>query len=141
MKDEKVIGIRKFSKMEELNKWLKDLIFPGETKDFIQELEGHEVPGVEVSRKVCFYTEKHQYFITAIARTKDEGYLGCQVNCRKPRAGEDWIRGNDLPDGKFNKATWDKILMAIINYEVVKLSRFIKPTVGDIKNGNGIGEV
>ena len=141
MTNEKVTEIRKFTKMEELNKWFEGLIYPGKTENFIYELERHGIPGVEVSRKVCFYTEEHQYFITAIDRTKDEGYLGCQVNCRKPRAGEDWTRGNDLPDGKFNKATWDKILMAVINYELVKLSKFMKPQVGEIKNGNGIREV
>ena len=135
---EKVTEIRKFTKMEELDKWFDDLIFPGKTEEFIQQLEGHGIPGVEVSRKVCFYTEGHQYFITAIDRTKDDGYLGCQVNCRTARAGEDWIRGNDLPDGKFNKATWDKILMAIINYELVKLSDFRKPETGEISYADDI---
>jgi hypothetical protein len=137
---EKVKDIRGYSKMEELDKWLKDLVFPGNVENFVLELEGHSVPGVEVSRKLCFYTEEHQYFITAIERTKDGGYLGCQVNCRKARAGEDWIRGNDLPDGKFNKATWDRILMAVINYELVKLSRFTKPQTGDINDGDGTRE-
>lgn len=139
MKD-KVTKIRKYTKMDELDKWLKDLVFPGEVNNFILEIEGHSIPGIEISRKFCFYTEKHQYFITAIDRTKDEGYLGCQVSCRKPRAGEDWIRGNDLPDGKFNKATWDSILMGVINYELVKLSRFTKPQIGDINDGNGTRE-
>ena len=74
----------------------------------------------------------------AIDRTKDEGYLGCQVNCRKSRAGEDWVRGNDLPDGKFNKATWDSIVKAIIRYEIVELSKYKKPEVGDINYGNDI---
>jgi hypothetical protein len=140
MTNEKVKNIRGYSKMEELDKWLENLVYPGKTENFILELEGHSVPGVEVARKICFYTEEHQYFITAIERTKDDGYLGCQVNCRKARAGEDWIRGNDLPDGDFTKATWDKILMAVINYELVKLSRFTKPQTGDINDGDGTGE-
>ncbi|MFW9871753.1 MAG: hypothetical protein ACFFG0_01540 [Candidatus Thorarchaeota archaeon] len=140
MTDEKVKNIRGYSKMEELNKWLKDLIFPGDVKNFILELENHSIPGVEVARKVCFYTEEHQYFITAIDRTKDDGYLGCQVNCRKARAGEDWIRGNDLPDGKFTKATWDRIILAIINYELVRLSNYTKPQTGDLDDGNGTRE-
>lgn len=138
--NDKVTEIRKFTKMDELDKWLKDLIFPGTIDNFILEIEGHSIPGIEVNRKLCFYTDKHQYFLTAIDRTKDDGYLGCQVNCRKPRAGEDWIRGNDLPDGKFNKVTWNRILMAVINYELVKLSRFTKPQTGDFNDGNGIGK-
>lgn len=141
MTNEKVTEIRPFTKIEELNKWLTDLVFPGKIENFIYELESHHVPGVEQSLKVCFHTEEHQYFITGIDRTIDDGYLSCQVNCRKTRAGEDWIRGNDLPDGKFNKATWDRILRAVINYELVKLSRFTKPKVGDIKNGDGIREI
>ncbi len=140
MTNEKVTEIRPFTKIEELNKWLADLVYPGEIKNFIYEIESHHVPGTEQSLKVCFYTKEHQYFITGIDRKVDDGYLGCQVNCRKARAGEDWVRGNDLPDGKFNKATWDRILRTVINYELVKLSRFIKPKVGDIKNGNDIGE-
>lgn len=140
MADEKVTDIRSFTKLEELDKWLKDLVFPGKTKDFIHELESHGIPGTEVSRKVCFYTENHQYFITAIDRTKDKGYLGCQVNCRKARAGEDWIRGNDLPDGKFNKITWDLIVKAIVCYEIVKLSNYKKPEVGDINYGDDTRE-
>jgi hypothetical protein len=136
--NEKVTEIRKFTKMEELDKWFEELIFPGKTKDFILELESHGVVDGEVSRRICFYTEEHQYFINAIDKTKDDGYLGCQVNCRKVRAGEDWVRGNDLPDGKFNKTTWDRILRAILNYELVKLSDFKKPELGDNEHGNDI---
>jgi len=132
--------IKDFSKMEQLDQWLKKLVFPGNTTDFIQELEGHSIPGKEVAKKICFYTKNYQYFITAIDRTKGEGYLGCQVNCRKSRPGEDWIRGNDLPDGKFTKVTWNLILKAIVSNELVKLSDYKRPSVGDINNGNDIRE-
>jgi hypothetical protein len=138
MKDEKIKKIRNFTKLDQLNKWLDDLIFPGRKNDFIQEIEGHSIPGKEVVRRLCFYTNHYQYFIKAIDRTEDEGYLGCGVNCRKARAGEDWTRGNDLPDGKFNKATWDLILKAIVSHELVKLSEYRKPQIGDIEDGNDI---
>ena len=62
-------------------------------------------------------------------RPDDDGYLGCQVTARKARAGEDWNRGNDLPDGPFTEETWRQILNSIINYELVILSKFTKPIV------------
>jgi hypothetical protein len=43
------------------------------------------------------------------------------------RAGEDWVRGNDLPDGPFSKETWDRIIYAIVRYELVKLTPYKKP--------------
>ena len=49
-------------------------------------------------------------------------YLGCTASTRKPRAGEDWDRGNDLPDGPFNRRTWIKILNGIVKYELVLLA-------------------
>jgi len=140
MEDKKITNMRSFTKLEELDKWLKDLVFPGKVENFIQDLDAHSLPGVEQLSKICFYTEKHQYIIKAVDRTKDDGYLGCVVQCRKPRPGEDWLRGNDLPDGKFNKATWDLILKAIISYEIVKLSDYKKPEVGDINYGDDIRE-
>ena len=46
---------------------------------------------------------------------------------KKLRAGEDWNRGNDLPDGPFEIDTWNNILKGIIRYELVLLSKFAKP--------------
>ena len=45
------------------------------------------------------------------------------VDCRKPRAGEDWTRGNDLPDGPYSYETWIKIKNAIIKKELVKIAK------------------
>lgn len=50
-----------------------------------------------------------------------DGYLGCTTSARKPRAGEDWTRGNDLSDGKYCEETWQRILNDIIAYELVKV--------------------
>lgn len=128
--EEKVISItdKETTKMQMLDQWMKELIYPGDVKDFFQEVSGHGSPE-EVKRDFCFYTKDHQYFINAIERKTgiEDDYLGCQVSARKARAGEDWIRGNDLPDGKFNKKTWDMIINAIVSYELVKLSTFQKP--------------
>lgn len=77
--------------------------------------------------EMMLYTNDHSYRISARPpkqRNKnDKGYLGCQGGSRKPRAGEDWTRGNDLPDGFFCHETWVKILGAIVGYELVKIHR------------------
>lgn len=73
---------------------------------------------IEVSKNtndrfsIKIYTDSCVYGITAT-----ETYLGCTVNMRRPRPGETWTRGNDLPDGKFNAETFLSILRAIIFYE------------------------
>ena len=131
MDEEKVIPIpsqeKELSLMQMLDQWLKELIFPGEPKDFFQETGGEGEPG-KVTRRFRFYTDEHLYSIVAIERTNgEESYLGCQVSTRKQRAGEDWTRGNDLPDGPFNKKTWDRIIYAIVSYELVKLSEYQRP--------------
>ena len=126
--EEKVISMtdKEATKMQMLDQWIKELVYPGKTDDFIKEIQGHGADGEEY-RSFCVYTEEHQYFISAIERPAGKSYLGCQVTARKARAGEDWHRGNDLPDGEFNKKTWDRIIYAIVCYEIVKLSKFQKP--------------
>jgi hypothetical protein len=128
-KEDKVIRIpsKEPTLMEQLDQWLRELLFPGNVEEFIEEISGHG-DELQEERALCFYTEEYCYFINAIERF-DEGksYIGCQVNARKERAGEDWTRGNDLPDGPFNKETWNKIIYAIVNYEIVKLSPYRKP--------------
>lgn len=81
------------------------------------------------------YTAAHVYSISAEygqASEKDyfHNYLGCGGSTRYYRAGEDWTRGNDLPDGKLTKETFRNILGAIVGYELVKLESARKPIVG-----------
>jgi len=71
---------------------------------------------------VYFYTKSNRYHIVGIVK-KDYTYLGCTVTNRKPRAGEKWNRGNDLPDGEFVEDVWNKILMGIVKYEGVKIAK------------------
>ena len=54
-------------------------------------------------------------------------YLGAQATSRMTRAGEDWHRGNDLPDGKFSHEVFDRIVRAIVAYEVVQLESVHQP--------------
>jgi hypothetical protein len=116
------------SKMEMFDKWLEELVFPGNVDDFVQPVRSFKDETQEL-KEVCIYTNQFKYQIFASDRPDDEGYLGCQVTARKMRAGEDWNRGNDLPDGDFKEETWRRILNAIINYELVILSKFTKPIV------------
>jgi len=129
MEKEKVITIndREPTKMEMLDQWVKELIYPAIVTDFIEEVSGQGSPK-EVVRKLCFYTEEHKYFITAIEKSNGYSYLGCAVEARKIRPGEGWVRGNDLPDGSFTRKTWDMILNAVVSYELVKLSDYQKPS-------------
>jgi len=75
--------------------------------------------------RLKLYTNENFYSISATppgSRHPDGlGYLGCIAKSRKPRAGETWTRGNDLPDGYFCYETWIKILGGIVGYELVKI--------------------
>ena len=128
MADDKVVPT---DKMQLLDKWLEELIFPGNVEDFVQVFKryGDSTPEfTEHVKEICFYTDQFKYKIYANDRSTDEGYLGCQVTARKMRPGEDWTRGNDLADGPFTEETWLTILRTIVNYELVILSKFTKPS-------------
>ena len=69
---------------------------------------------------ISIYTDTHAYHISAKLSSGDnDGYLGCTVTNRKWRTGENWHRGNDLPDGPFNKNTFDEIVRAILAFEII----------------------
>lgn len=130
MSEEKVVELHR-TKMEKLDVWIHELVYPGKVNDFIHVTKQfeHEIEGINnIIRDFCFYTSEFKYRFYANDRTNDDGYLGCQVTARKMRPGEDWTRGNDLADGPFNEDTWRRILTTIVNYELVKLSKFTKPT-------------
>lgn len=67
-----------------------------------------------------FFTETNQYTINA-----NQEYLGAGVLNRKFDAGEDWTHGNDLADGKFDQETWNRIIISILQYELVEISQLI----------------
>ena len=75
---------------------------------------------------IRLYTDDNIYSISARLPgdrdgKKDLGYLGCMVAGRKARVGEDWNRGNDLADGKYNIETWIDIMGDIIGFELKEL--------------------
>lgn len=98
--------------------WLEEIC---DNSKYIKELNGKSVMYI-------IFTETYKYNIVVAEHTKNilgDGkvlsYLGCQVSSRKPRAGETWTRGNDLPDGPLTRETWEKIKTSILKYELVKI--------------------
>ncbi len=109
-------------KINMIDSWLKEII--SDVKTYVQVIydDGECKPGsYEFKKKIKIYTNNHEYTIVAIDRSSDDGYLGCVVSNRKLRAGENWTRGNDLPDGPFIQKTWEKIKNAIIRFELIKI--------------------
>lgn len=81
--------------------------------------------GYNTRFRVKFFTTDHSYSISFRPPLHDDtGYIGCVSSCRKPRVGETWTRGSDLPDGKFKKETFDKIVLSIVSYEMKNLQVF-----------------
>jgi hypothetical protein len=48
-------------------------------------------------------------------------HIHAEMETRKARAGEFWMRGNDLFDGEYSQESWHRIRSAIVATEVVKL--------------------
>lgn len=66
--------------------------------------------------RIRLFTTFYHYTIEAL-----DSYLGCRVSYRAPLPGENWARGNDLPDGKFSLVTLQEIMGAIFFYEAVSV--------------------
>lgn len=124
-------------KIDEFKKWLKEICWDFDKFFIIEEWTKNEERN-DNGIKCKFYTNDHYYSIVAIDRDDEDGYLGCITSCRKPRAGEDWTRGNDLPDGKLTRETWENIKDGIIRYEIVKLSPKVEPQTDDCVIGESI---
>ena len=80
---------------------------------------------------VLMYTNAHIYSLSASLPTNSAessqdgglGYLGMTASCRKSRVGENWTRGGDLPDGRYNQETFERIKNAIIAYELLVIPK------------------
>jgi hypothetical protein len=118
----------------EIVSWISEICRSNKINDFVTVDHNPD------NNSFCFnlYTKDYAYRIVArpYSYTKKElkigkeigpsnvpPYLGATVSTRKPRAGEDWTRGNDLADGPYSKDTWEKIKNDIIGYELVKVSK------------------
>lgn len=79
--------------------------------------------------RMIIYTDNYSYAISVYHHEDRDSYLGCIAATRKPRAGEDWTRGNDLPDGTFSRETFDKIVRRIVGYELVAKVKSVQSKV------------
>lgn len=77
---------------------------------------------------IRIYTDRNSYQITA-----SDTYLGCIASTRKPRPGEAWTRGSDLPDGNFLEKTFFSILGAILFYELQDVIKPIKRMADEVE--------
>jgi len=100
--------------MKNLQKWI-DRDIPRSKCDVV--IANGTIGGYE-EYKFFIYTENNKYAIYANNKDGINGYLGCMSQGRRMRPGEDWFRGNDLPDGPLTEATWRKIMAAIVRYEL-----------------------
>lgn len=108
----------------DFDRWLR--------KDLGRFTEGshiEELPSEHDERRIRIYTETNCYSIKAVERrSADQScYLGCIAESRKPRAGEDRTRGNDLAEGPLHIDTWRRILADIVSYELVRVHRPPRP--------------
>lgn len=64
-----------------------------------------------------------------------ENYLGSFMSGRMPRAGSGSTGGRDMPDGRFSRELFEKIMRDIFAIELVKVwkPKESKPIIVDIK--------
>lgn len=118
----------------ELVEWLKEIVPFNRLDQYTSKTREGYLDDPEASRHdnyvnyiIC--TDKHRYSISATP-----WYLGCIASTMFYRPGENWTRGNDLPDGPFNYETWLNIKNAILRYELVKL---VETRVGAVSEPQG----
>lgn len=79
--------------------------------------------GTEFQAEIYLYTDRNEYriFVRIVDHEEYHTYLSASVKARAPRAGEDWRRGRDLPDGSYSPDTWDRIFKAMLGIELVRI--------------------
>ena len=122
----------KQSNREQLIEWMREIVPYNNLEKYVRE-EPREDPG-RFGFIIC--TAEHTFSISGHEQEEKRpcGYLGCIMYCRRSRAGETHLRGADLPDGAFNRETWDHIKTAIARVELVKLDPVSVPM--GIKEGS-----
>lgn len=120
--------------------WLPRLARYGNVDGFVERCDVEESGADdEDRRRYRIYTNDHVYAISAMVKKGEHTYLGCVASARKPRAGEEHTRGNDLPDGTFNYDTWLRIVHAIVGNELVLLEK-PKPGVEDEETAEQVSQ-
>jgi len=110
----------------QLVEWMKEIVpysnfdkYARKTREGI-ETNPHNTDRHANHVNYIIYTKLHSYSISATPT-----YLGCIASTMFYRPGENWTRGNDLPDGKFCYETWSAIKDAIIRYELEKVEQTV----------------
>lgn len=103
------------SARQQLQEWLHQRGF--RSKHLRWECYYGEGPEQGSRGRVIFATTKNNYYLVFT-----DTYLGMTANSRITRPGEQWTRGNDLPDGEFSEQTLDKGLHAVLFYELREVS-------------------
>ncbi len=108
--------------MDNLRAWIKPLARFIPLDRVIHDIESESNEGGSESWRFNIYTDRYAYRISArTAGPQRRSYLGAIMSTRKPRAGEDHSRGNDLHDGRLTLDTWRNILSDIVGIEIVPL--------------------
>jgi hypothetical protein len=104
--------------------WMQEVTRWREVGNFVEIAVVYEST-THCQLRFTFYTDRHKYYIRVgdSSSGKPCGYLGCVADTRKPRAGENHTRGNDLADGPFTQETWNRIKDDILSYEFVKIAK------------------
>jgi hypothetical protein len=116
----------------QLVEWMKEIVpysnfdkYARKTREGI-ETNPHNTDRHANHVSYVIYTVRHSYSISATPT-----YLGCIASTMFYRPGENWTRGNDLPDGKFCRETWEDIKDAIVRYELAKIEQTVVGAVPD----------
>jgi hypothetical protein len=105
------------------------LVKDGSAQAHLQKLSISEIENIMAAKPGVFIELRPDGLaeVTHGVMVPDRGYLGCIASSRRWRAGEDWHRGSDLPDGPLTEETWRSILAAIVSYELVDVVKEARP--------------
>ena len=96
------------TEIEKLKSWMARDLLPLNVQIILDKPDKFEAK---------IYTLINEYTILCKSTSHDYFYLVCSATCRLCRPGEEWHRGNDLPDGEMCEETWHRILAGIVRYE------------------------
>ena len=78
------------------------------------------------------FTENTEYHLGCSIKDDGNVIMMGSTQCRKPRPGENWLRGNDFTEGEFSKETLTRFFLDIARYEIIaKVKKYIPCSEGD----------
>ena len=110
-------------KYSDVRRWVTQELCPGKNGKLYLLSRKRSLKKSKYINDLELFTSRYRYTISV---NEERNYLGCTMTCRTPLAGENWNRGNDLPDGKLNRETWERIKDAIVRNELVVLSDYTR---------------